>query len=112
MRADFRPPKLEEGKEFHSGWFKGDMSHYHKFSTLLYHHKKLPEVYPVYDTKEVFNEQLHLENEYKSFLREMNKSFSTDGPEMTQQFTHKMFGLASAIIAVWQKGACPQFIIR
>lgn len=43
--ADFRPPKIEVGQKFDPGWYKGELSHYQKFSMLRYHHKHLPEVY-------------------------------------------------------------------
>jgi len=107
--ADFRPPKLEEGKEFDAGWFKGELSHYHKFNTLRYHHKRLPEVFREIAGTDATGEQLKLDVTYHSFLDELNKSFASDGEGMTNEFWNAMFALSNAIITVWEKGARPVF---
>ena len=107
--ADFRPPKLEEGKEFDPGWFKGHLSHYHKFTILFHHHHKLPEVYSIIEGVGMTEEQTALDAAFAQLIGELSKSFNSDGPEMTKEFWGKMFGLAKYIIAVWEKGAVPKF---
>ncbi len=107
--ADFRPPKLREGKEFDPGWFKGHLSHYQKFSMLLHHHKKLPGVYEVIEGAEAMEEQAKLNISFRVLLDELSKSFNSDGIEMTPEFWNIMFRLTNDIIAVWEKGAIPQY---
>lgn len=105
--VDFRPPSLEAGKEFDPGWFRGDLSHYHKFSLLLHHQKKLPEVYAVVAGADSAAAQAELQIHYRSFLTELEASFRADGPEMTATFWDTMFGFTGQLIAVWEAGACP-----
>jgi len=106
--VDFRPPSLEAGKEFDPGWFRGDLSHYHKFSLLLHHRNKLPEVFAVVPGAGSPAAQAELEVRYRRFLSELEASFRSDGPEMTPTFWDAMFGLTGALIAVWECGACPE----
>ena len=105
--VDFRPPALEAGKEFDPGWFRGDLSHYHKFSLLLHHREKLPEVHAVVPGAGNAAAQATLQVSYRRFLSELEASFRGDGPEMTPTFWDEMFGFSSALIAVWEGGACP-----
>jgi hypothetical protein len=109
VHADFRPPKMEEGKEFDAGWFRGELSHYHKFNMLRYHHRHLPEVYAESAEAEAPDEQARLDTIYHSFLAELNKSFAAGGEGMTNEFWNTMFALGPAIIAVWEKGVRPVF---
>jgi hypothetical protein len=109
VHADYRPPKIAEGKEFDPGWFKGELSHYHKFNTLRYHHHKLPEVYAEHPHTDASLQQDQLNTAYHLFLSELEKSFNSDGDGMTNEFWNEMFGLTKAIIAVWKKGARPEF---
>lgn len=111
VHADFRPPRLAAGAAFDPGWFRGELSHYHKFHMLLYHHKHLPEVYQIHPDKAPPAEQRHLDQVYHRFLNELNKSFAADGNDMTNEFWNTMFGLSNAIIAVWEKGVRPEFAI-
>ena len=106
VHADFRP---EQAGEYDPGLFRGELSHYHKFNTLRYHHKRLPEVYAENKHADVAAEQAQLNTLYHAFLDELNKSFSSDGQEMTNAFWNSMFGLSKAIMAVWEKGARPEF---
>ena len=106
--VEFRPPSLEAGKEFDPGWFRGDLSHYHKFSLLLHHRDKLPEVHAVVPGADSATAQTELQVHYRRFLSELEASFRSDGPEMTPTFWDAMFGLADALIAVWESGACPE----
>ena len=105
--VDFRPPSLEAGKEFDAGWFRGDLSHYHKFSLLLHHRKKLPAVHAVVPGADSAAAQAELQIRYRRFLSELEASFHADGPEMTPTFWDAMFGLTVALMAVWESGACP-----
>jgi hypothetical protein len=107
--ADFRPPKIQTGKEFDPGWFRGELSHYHKFNMLRYHHRHLPAVYAEVPGADASDEQVQLDAVYHAFLKELNKSFSLDGEGMTNEFWNTMFSLSTAIIAVWEKGARPRF---
>ena len=105
---DFRPPELTAGKDFDPGWYSGHLSHYQKFSILLHHHKKLPEVHAVTHPSAPPAQQ-HLQKVYLDFLEELHISFNSDGEQMTKNFWDKMFGLTAATIAVWESGACPEF---
>jgi hypothetical protein len=105
--VDFRPPPLEAGMEFDPGWFRGDLSHYHKFSLLLHHRKKLPEVHAVVPGAGTAAAQADMQVRYRQFLSELEASFRLDGPEMTASFWDAMFGFTGALIAVWESGACP-----
>jgi len=109
VHADFRPPKIEDGKVFDPAWFRGELSHYHKFNMLRYHHKHLPEVYSEAGDADAEQEQAQLDVIYHSFLEALNKSFNADGEGMTNEFWNNMFALSKAIIAVWEKGARPEF---
>ncbi|MEI8135513.1 MAG: ferritin-like domain-containing protein [bacterium] len=55
--SDYRPPEMNDLQK-NAGWFKGHMSHYQKFSLLLHHHHKLPEVYEVKEHVEDHSAQL------------------------------------------------------
>ena len=105
--VEFRPPVPEPGKEFDPGWFRGDLSHYHKFSLLLHHREKLPEVHAVVSGADSAAAQAELQARYRRLLSELNASFRADGPEMPPSFWDTMFGLTGALIAVWESGACP-----
>jgi hypothetical protein len=106
--VEFRPPSLEAGKEFDPGWFRGELSHYHKFSLLLHHRDKLPEVQVVVPGAGSAAAQAELQICYRRFLSELETSFGSDGPQMTRTFWDAMFGLTSALIVVWEGGACPE----
>lgn len=105
--VDFEPPPLEAGKDFDPGWFRGELSHYHKFSILLHHRKKLPEVHAVVPGAESAAAQAELQVRYRRFLSELEGSFRLDGPEMTSTFWDTMFALTGALIGAWESGACP-----
>ncbi len=105
--VEFRPPVLEPGKEFDPGWFRGDLSHYHKFSLLLHHRERLPEVHGLVPGADSAAAQAELQARYRRLLSELNASFRADGPEMPPSFWDAMFGLTGALIAVWESGACP-----
>jgi hypothetical protein len=109
VKADFRPPELEEGKEFDAGWYKGNLSHYQKFRILFHHHKKLPEVYLQASDDGKDSAQLELKNCFLNFLYELETSFNTEGYEMPAVFWKSMFALQDSIIAVWESGKCPDF---
>jgi hypothetical protein len=72
--VDFRPPSLEAGKEFDPGWFRGELSHYHKFSLLLHHREKLPEVHAVVPGADSAAAQAELQACYRRFLSELEAS--------------------------------------
>lgn len=112
VHADFRPPKIEAGKEFDPGWFRGELSHYHKFNLLRWHHKHLPEVYAEVQGANADAEQQALDKNYHAFLCELEKSFSLDGSNLTNEFWNAMFGLSKCVIAVWEKGVRPEFRVN
>ena len=107
--ADFRPPHLEDGKEFEAGWFKGELSHYQKFRILHHHHKKIPPVHQHEPTVESERAQEQLESSFHGFLRMLEDGFNSEGPDMPSSFWHNMFALKKSIIEVWESGACPRF---
>jgi hypothetical protein len=109
VHADYRPPKIETGKEFDPGWFRGELSHYRKFNILRWHHKHLPEVYKEIDGADGTAEQEALDKTYHAFLCELEKSFSLDGDNMSNDFWNAMFGLSNSIMGVWEKGLRPEF---
>src|SRR6185436_15945862 len=68
VHADYRPPKLEAGKAYDPGWFRGELSHYQEFNMLRWHHKQLPEVYEEIAGANADAEQQALHETYRSFL--------------------------------------------
>ena len=87
---------------------QGELSHYHKFSILLHHHKKLPEVHAVVPNGNSGEAaQSALQVRYRRLISEMNENFNSAGAEMTPSFWDAMYGLPTALIAVWESGACP-----
>ena len=109
VHTDFRPPKLVEGTAFDPGWFRGELSHYHKFNMLRYHHKHLPAVHQETPGADAANEQAALDSAYAGFLDELNRSFAAEGKDMTRGFWNSMFSLSNAIMTVWEKGRRPEF---
>jgi hypothetical protein len=107
--ADFQPPRQEEGKEFDSGWFKGNLSHYQKFRILLHHHKKIPPVYTLNPGPGSTEVQAILDLAFSHLIKVLEEGFHLEGPEMPANFWGTMFGIKNAIIQVWESGACPQF---
>ncbi len=107
--ADFRPPKVEEGKEYDASLYKGHLSHYQKFKILLLHHKKLPPVYSATREGHDSVEQRNLDNAFKLFLLEMENDFNSDGDTMRDSFWDNMFNLRDALTTVWVSGSCPKF---
>ena len=94
--------------------FRGDLSHYHKFSLLLHHREKLPAVYPVVPRADgaQTQAQAELQVRYRRFLSELEASFRGDGPDMTPSFWDAMFDLTGALMAVWEGGACPELDLK
>lgn len=105
----YRPPDEKEGKDFDPGWFRGDLSHYQKFSLLLHKPHLLPEVYTVEPTKDSTAAQQQLDTAFAAFLQQLNNGFAQDGPDMPGSFWDAMFALSHAAMAVWESGACPAF---
>jgi hypothetical protein len=107
--ADFRPHQVEDGKEFETAWFKGNLSHYQKFRILHHSYHKLPPVYTENTGEKNGLAQQHMKNLFLDFLVEMRNNFNSEGDDMPDPFWSKMFALGKAIIAVWESGQCPDF---
>lgn len=106
--ADYRPPPLEAGKPFDPGWYRGDLSHYQKFSILLHHRDMLPPVYPVSDDNDAAPRQRELAAAYRNLLEELNASVQAEGDAMRPAFWDRMYAFGDALTAVWEAGACPE----
>jgi len=106
--ADFRPPDPEEGKEFDSANYKGQLSHYQKFRMLLHSYHKLPPVHEA-NRKENGDAQKNMRQAFSDFLSEMQSGFRSEGEEMPAVFWKKMFGMGHSIAEVWESGSCPDF---
>jgi len=107
--AAFRPHIIGDEIVFDAAWFKGDLSHYHKFKILLHSHHKLPEVYKEEITeKSAAANQVMIEN-YLSFWNVMETNFNTAGNEMPASFWKGMATLGNSIADAWQSGMCPNF---
>ncbi len=106
---EFRPPAVREGQEYDTAWYKGNLSHYHKFRLLLHSHHKLPPVYEVNNIDENFAAQENMEMAFANFLEEMESDFNSHGETMPPSFWTKMFALGNAIALVWESGRCPHF---
>jgi len=107
--ADYQPPELTEDREHDAGWFKGHLSHYQKFKFLLHHHHKIPPVYEIQNNGSNNTEQKVMEKAFADLLAEMERTFNSEGDEMSIPFWTKMYDFAYSIIGVWESGACPQF---
>jgi hypothetical protein len=109
VRADFRPPELEEGKTFDTAWYKGHLSHFQKFRILLHSHHHLPEVYTESGGEAGLIAQQNLDKVFSEFLSELQGHFNSEGESLPDSFWHKMHGIGNAIAEVWEAGRCPQF---
>lgn len=107
--AEFRPAPLEGGEGSDAAWYRGDLSHYQKFRTLLHHPHALPPIYSADPNPRDRAAQAQLESAFTDFLKEMQTNFTSPGPEMTDAFWRKMYFLSEAITAVWESGSCPTF---
>lgn len=107
--ADFRPPRNKTGEDFDPAWYKGDLSHYQKFSILLHSHHKLPAIYSVQKTEEAEAVNQKMQADFFSFWKLMESCFNDTSEEMPSAFWIQMYGLADSIAAVWQAGMCPDF---
>jgi len=107
--VDFRPPVPEKGKEYDTAWYKGNLSHYQKFSILLEGHRNLPDVYTALTDGNDSVEQQHLETTFREFLSGLEEYFNTAGADMPDELNMKMNSVGTAIAAVWRSGHCPVF---
>ncbi len=109
VHADFRPHKVELGKEFETASYKGHLSHYQKFRILLHSHHKLPMVYETNTVDKNSPIQQQLKEKFLDLLSEMQIQFNSHGENMQDSFWSKMFAVGHAITAVWESGLCPDF---
>ena len=109
--VDFRPPPMEGNESFDPAYYKGDLSHYQKFSILLHSHHRLPPVYNEEKTDLAEGANAKLKSDYLAFWRLMEASFNSDGEEMPKAFWKAMYALGPSIAAVWESGMCPDFTI-
>lgn len=107
--AEYRPPEEQEGKAFDPGWFRGDLSHYQKFSLLLHKPHLLPEVYTEHPSHDAALAQATLDTAFAAFLQQLQGGFATDGDALPDSFWNAMFALSGAVMGVWEAGACPKF---
>ncbi len=105
--ADFRPPTPEKGKEFDTAWYRGNLSHYHKFRILLHSHQLLPPVYELAPEGGSFPAQAQLKEALSGLWKEMEASFGSAGEKMSEDFWTRMFAVGGSLDAVWRSGACP-----
>jgi Ferritin-like len=109
---DFRPPDIDDGEEMDAAWYKGELSHYQKFTILLHTHRRLPPIYQEDLTGASGMAQKKMEKNFKAFWQLMEIHFNRDGEDMPDEFWKKMISLGKSIAAVWQSGRCPDFAFR
>ena len=107
--ADFRPHVIRDEVVFGAAWFKGNLSHYHKFKILLHSHHKLPSVCNEAITEEAKTANLDMIKNYLNFWKVMEAGFNKEGNDMPESFWKDMFALGNSIAKVWQSGMCPDF---
>lgn len=107
----YQPPVLQKDQPYHPGWYEGDICHFQKFHLLLNNPESLPATYK--ETKTADGNIFHndLMNNYTQFLEELQKSFNSNGDQMTSDFWTIMMGLSSKIQQVWAQGICPDWKI-
>jgi len=108
--VDFRPHIITDEEVYDAAWYRGNLSHYHKFRILLHTHHKLP---PVYKQEEITEQGLianqKMINTYLYFWKGMEDSFNMEGTEVPLTFWKDMSALGNSITEVWQAGMCPDF---
>jgi len=107
--ADFRPHVIRDEVVFGAAWFKGNLSHYHKFKILLHSLHKLPSVCNEAITEEAKTANLDMIKNYLNFWKVMEAGFNKEGNDMPESFWKDMFALGNSIAKVWQSGMCPDF---
>jgi hypothetical protein len=106
---DFRPHIIRDEIVFDAAWYKGSLSHYHKFKILLHSHHNLPAVYDERITEEGSAANLNMIQNYLHFWNVMETNFNKDGNEMPMGFWQGMGMLGNSIATVWEAGMCPDF---
>jgi hypothetical protein len=106
VSADFRPHVITDEEVFDAAWFKGSLSHYHKFKLLLHSHHKLPPVYKEEKTEKAEAANVNMIKNYLNFWNVMEASFNKEGNEMPIAFWNEMAVLGNSIAEVWQSGMC------
>ncbi len=109
VAADFRPHIITDEEVYDAAWFKGSLSHYHKFRILFHSHHKLPEVYAENKTEKAEAANLGMIKNYLIFWSMMETSFNKEGSEMPLTFWGSMAVLGNSIAEVWEAGMCPDF---
>lgn len=109
VAVDFRPHVITDEEVIEAAWFKGNLSHYHKFRILLHSHHKLPPVYKegIADEAKIANRDMI--QAYLNLWNIMEVNFNKEGNEMPAMFWNEMFALGNSIARVWQCGMCPDF---
>ena len=107
--ADFRPHIIKDEIVFDAAWFRGNLSHYHKFKILLHSHHTLPAVYKEEKTENAETANLEMIKNYLNFWNVMEVNFNREGNEMPEMFWQQMRALGNSIADVWQSGMCPDF---
>jgi hypothetical protein len=106
---DFRPHIIKDEIVFDAAWYKGSLSHYHKFKILLHSHHKLPAVYEERITEEAKAANQNMIENYLHFWNVMETNFNMEGNEMPMSFWQGMGMLGNSIATVWESGMCPDF---
>ncbi|MBS3913623.1 MAG: ferritin-like protein [Bacteroidetes bacterium] len=107
--SDFQPHAVQEGQEFDSAWYKGNLSHYQKFRILLHSHHKLPHVYNEMLTENAASVNQKLSQLFHYFWQLMEENFHQESDDMPEPFWNAMFALGPSIAEVWQNGMVPDF---
>lgn len=106
--TDYRPIIPVETKRIDAGWFKANLSHYHKFRLLLHHHKTLPTVYEEFENP--LNQSLESKSKkaFADLFMELEMFFNQDGKELPDIFWQKMSVVGKSMMEDWEKGICPK----
>jgi hypothetical protein len=107
--VDFRPHVITDEVVFDAAWFRGSLSHYHKFKILFHSHHKLPPVYKEEMAEGAETANQNMIRNYLNFWNALEVGFNNEGTEMPMTFWNGMTALGNSIADVWQCGMCPNF---
>jgi hypothetical protein len=107
--ADFRPHLIPDEADNDAFMHKVHLSHFHKFSILLHHPHKRPQVYEEIPNEENLELQIEMQKVFRDFLKDVENDFNIVGSELSKGLWHKMSALREPMIKVWESGSCPNF---
>ena len=105
--VDYRPVIPTNSNRMDAGWYKANLSHYHKFRLLLHHKDVLPPVYSEKPPHSIPTKESQSMLAFREFLLEMEHHFNQDGKELPPSFWNKMSAVGFRMMEDWEAGRCP-----